>query len=478
MEDSFYTNMVPLTAPLKGGDNVAEIEKHNDESMMMLLKHSDRQLTNDSNLEIVSEKSDLNYSITLDHGGMTDMEYYQKIVGDSYLYGRGSKREAEAVTCCSWVITLPKEVSDYSTVGKDEIIRLHPDEEKQFFQGALDFVAKRYGEENIVHAKVHYDEGGQPHIHIYFVPRKELDHDQVHFKTTTIKKAVQTESGRWEYTFRYKTDENGERIALKNYSKMSDYYDYKLAASEIINPVELKHFHPDFAEYLRENNLPGATSVHTGVTGGKNISVGAMKEFTRATGLTLDQVHEMQHEKIVLEERITALESSLKNASVSISNKDRTITHLQGQIAERDLSLEQSKSVATDRAEMEVKLRSKEQELMTMKQEYNKVCNQLQTVQSQLAERSVDQTELSARDKEIEALRRELSSVKRELRDVQQTKDAELAAKDKEIEQLRNEKTVQQTETREWGTNSGWGQNRGWGNVERGTNTWNMDQNS
>lgn len=457
---------------------MAEIEKHTDEAMMMLLKHSERQLKNDSNREILEEKSDLNYSIQLDHGGMTDMEYYQQLVGENYLYGRGSKRESEAVTCCSWVITLPKDVSDYSTVEKDEIIRLHPKEEKLFFQGTVDFVAKRYGEQNIVHAKCHYDEGGQPHIHIYFVPRKNLDHDQVHFKTTTLKKAVQTESGRWEYTFKYKTDEHGERIPLKNYSKKSDYYDYKLAASEIINPIELKHFHPDFAEYLRENNLPGATSVHTGVTGGKNISVGAMKEFTRATGLTLDQVQDMQHEKIVLEQRITALESSLKYASVSISNKDRAITHLQAQIAERDLSLEQSKSVATDRAEMEVKLRSKERELTTMKQEYNRVCHQLQTVQSQLAEKTVDQTELSARDKEIEALRRELSSVKRELRDVQQTKDAELAARDKEIERLRQEKTVQQSETREWGSNAGWGQNRGWGNVDRGTNTLNVERNN
>lgn len=200
------------------------MEKHNDEAMLMLLKHSDRQLTNDSNLEIVSEKSALNYSITLDHGGMTDMEYYKKMVDNSYLYGRGSKREAEAVTCCSWVIILPKEVSDYSTVEKTEIVRLHPVEEEQFFQGALAFVAKRYGEENIIHAKVHYDEGGQPHIHIFFVPRKELDHDQVHFKTTTIKKAVRTETGRWEYTFRFRTDANGERIALKNYFKMSDYF--------------------------------------------------------------------------------------------------------------------------------------------------------------------------------------------------------------------------------------------------------------
>lgn len=451
---------------------MAEVEKHNDEAMMMLLKHSERLLKNDANLEIVSAKSDLNYALQLEHDGMTDMEYYQQLVGDSYLYGRGSKREAEAVTCCSWVITLPKDVSDYSSVGKDEILRLNPEEERQFFQGALDFVSGRYGEENIVHAKVHYDEGGQPHIHIYFVPRKELDHDQVRFKTTTIKKGVQTESGRWEYTFKYKTDETGERIALKNYSKMSDYYDYKLAASEILNPIELKHFHPDFAEYLRKNNLPGATGVYTGVTGGKNISVAAMKQFTRTTGLTIDQVKDLQAERTVLEERITSLESSLKDVSISLSNKDRTIALLQGEIAEKDLSLERSMAVSKNTVDLETKLRSTEQELRALKHEYEQVSDKLKTVQTQLAERTVDRAELSAKDREIEALRQELSSMRKELYEVQRAKNAELAAKQKEIEQLREEKTVQQA--KEWSTSNGWGQTKSWG-TERTERSWEQE---
>lgn len=457
---------------------MAEIEKHNNDSMMMLLKHSERQLKNDSNKEIVADKSDLNYSLALNHNDMTDLEYYQKIVGDSYLYGRGSKRESEAVTCCSWVITLPKDVSDYTSIGKDEIIRIHPEEEKKFFQGALDFVANRYGSENIIHAKVHYDEGGQPHIHIYFVPRKILDHDQVHFKTINTKKAVQTTTGRWEYTFRYKTDNNGEKIALKNYAKISDYYDYKLAAAEIINPIELKHFHPDFADYLKNHNLPGASSVHTGITDGKNISVSSMKEFTKTTGLTLDQIREIQNEKLVLENQISILEKNLKTISSSLAEKDTTISLLYEQINEKNILLKQAHSITTDNVNMQTRIHSQEQEIVTLKHEYNKVCQQLEVLQSQLSEVKSVSSDISIKDKELEQLKKELLLAKQELKDIQQTKDSELAAKDKEIERLKQEMTVQQSETKSWGNNSSWGQNRDWGNTERNKDTWNMEQNS
>ncbi len=317
---------------LGGEEAMAEIEKHNDAAMIMLLKHSERRLKNDSNTDIAPSRTCLNYSLDLGHEDVTDIEYYQRLVGDSYLYGRGTKREAEAVTCCSWVITLPKEISDYSSTDIEEPVRLHPEEEKMFFEGALDFVSNRYGIENIVHAKVHYDEGGQPHVHIYFVPRKELDHDQVHYKTVSTKKAVQTDTGRWEYSFRYKTDDNGDRIKLKNYSKMSDYYDYKLAASEIVNPVELKHFHPDFARYLKEHNLPGASFVHTGITGGNNVSVSSLKELTRATGMTLEQVQALQREKSVLEQKIITLEQELSAARQELQNITRNVSNEWGSV--------------------------------------------------------------------------------------------------------------------------------------------------
>lgn len=56
---------------------------------------------------------------------------------------------------------------------------LDPERYDDFFCAAYDFLANRYGEENVVQAIVHDDEGGQPHLHFCFIPVEEdLKHEQ------------------------------------------------------------------------------------------------------------------------------------------------------------------------------------------------------------------------------------------------------------------------------------------------------------
>lgn len=114
------------------------------------------------------------------------------------------------------------------------------DKEQAFFKGVYDFVLNRYGSENIINNSVHYDEAGEPHIHIIFCPVTNLDHDRVQFITIKTKEAVRLESGRYEFGYRFKLDEDGQRIHLKNYSRMSDYYDEKISANDVLNKIELK----------------------------------------------------------------------------------------------------------------------------------------------------------------------------------------------------------------------------------------------
>lgn len=78
----------------------------------------------------------------------------------------------------------------------------------------------RYGEENVVQAIVHDDEGGQPHLHFCFVPVVE---DPKH--------------------------EQG----------------YKICANDVLDRRELRNFHPDLQRYLNEHGLEDAR-VMTGVT--------------------------------------------------------------------------------------------------------------------------------------------------------------------------------------------------------------------
>lgn len=63
--------------------------------------------------------------------------------------------QKNADSLCSWVITAPKD--------------LPTEEQADFFKNSYDFVAEKYGRDNIISADVHNDEA-QPHIHISFIP--------------------------------------------------------------------------------------------------------------------------------------------------------------------------------------------------------------------------------------------------------------------------------------------------------------------
>lgn len=341
---------------------MAQIEKFHNKDILMLLKHSERQLKNDSNKQINESKKELNYSIPIDTNNLSPRDYYRQLIDDSYLYGRGTKRETEAITACSWIITLPKEISDYSNIKQDACIRLNPTDEEAFFQGAFDFVSERYPG-CVFFNKVHYDEGGQPHIHIYFVPRLELDHQQVHYKTTKTHKAVKTASGRYQYEYNFKF-ENGEKIPLKNYAKISDHYNYKISGADILNKAELKHFHNDFATYLHQKGLPGADYVYTNKTGEKNLSVKALKEFTKATGVTIDELEQHPIEQTKLTELLqTAQMKPIERQIIQSINKDTIIKDLHTEISA-------AKEVIKSK-DIELRLEKQKYEELKLKQQIN-----------------------------------------------------------------------------------------------------------
>ncbi|MCL1831039.1 MAG: plasmid recombination protein [Oscillospiraceae bacterium] len=108
---------------------------------------------------------------------------------------------------CAWVLTLPKGFP----------------EEQRFFEEAYNFMAERYGEENVISAYVHKDEA-QPHIHFAFVPVK----------------------------------------------------DNRLAASKVIDLQELQSFHPELKAHLEEK-LEREVAVLNGATAGGNRTVAEMK---------------------------------------------------------------------------------------------------------------------------------------------------------------------------------------------------------
>lgn len=124
------------------------VEKLKSSQVGSLLMHDIRSIQNHTNEDIDPTRSHLNYNL---------------VDGDPYTMFRQRldqlvfvKKKSTNVLC-SWAVTCPKNLLT------DE------DLQKQFFQESFDFLAKRYGQQNVVSAFVHMDET-TPHMHFKFIP--------------------------------------------------------------------------------------------------------------------------------------------------------------------------------------------------------------------------------------------------------------------------------------------------------------------
>jgi len=411
--------------------------------------HIDREHDNPSNAQIDPERTHLNYSFPMTYDGKRPFEYYKQRVGEVYMYGRGTKREKEAITGCGWIVTLPKELYG------------DPVKERAFFQGCYDFIADRYGRENIINNAVHYDEGGLPHIHVIFSPVTKLDHDMVQFKTKRTTQAVQLESGRWEYKHIH-VDANGKPVnendpttwvPLNNYARMSDYYDEKVDCNSVLNKIELRNFHPDLQKYLTEHGIEGR--VVTGKTG-TNFTVKELKEFTAKTGMHLDEVKDMMQDDKSLLESFVESDAKVSKLEELLHEKDVVIESLQKEILSRD--------IAMDRMDRSDEIAHKDEQIRRLAQA--------------VSER--DQALSMASDKTAE-LEKRLADMAKSL----EAKQGELERAQSRVEELEKQKTVdasQTDRTQGWGqsTSSAWGEQAqsGWGKsttnttIEEDRTTW------
>lgn len=179
------------------------------------LRHNERLIANPSNPDIDPERSSKNYSL-LAPREISSYDYFLERKAELYCYNR-----ADIKVMASWIVTAP--------------IDLAQEQEDLFFEKTNEFLQKRYGAENAIQSIVHYDEGGQPHLHYVFIPvTEDLRH-------------------------------GGEKIC----------------ANEVLTRKELRCFHPALQKYLNEAGVD--CNIMTGITQeiGGSISVKDLKKAER-----------------------------------------------------------------------------------------------------------------------------------------------------------------------------------------------------
>ncbi|WP_436962823.1 MobV family relaxase [Staphylococcus shinii] len=119
-------------------------------------KHVQRENNNYENEDIDHSKTHLNYDLVNDNKQNFNNLIDEKI-GQNYTGKR--KIRTDAVKHVDGLITSDKEFFDNQT----------PEDTKQFFEHAKDFLEREYGKDNLLYATVHMDEK-TPHMHYGVVP--------------------------------------------------------------------------------------------------------------------------------------------------------------------------------------------------------------------------------------------------------------------------------------------------------------------
>jgi hypothetical protein len=122
--------------------------------------HNQREKKSETNPDIREEDKHLNYDFIHGDKQMDYKQQIQHVIAKNVKPGKKIRKDAVLVT--EFLVTSDKPFFD----------KLSPNEQKRYFETTKDFLAKRYGEQNLIYATVHNDEK-TPHMHVGIVPVTE-----------------------------------------------------------------------------------------------------------------------------------------------------------------------------------------------------------------------------------------------------------------------------------------------------------------
>lgn len=246
-----------------------------------VIKHNIRDFKNGkcpTNMEVDPNRTQYNYSLIRRGNTAKQIEHYRKrIENECFHYKRKDLIHANEVIC-----TLPKDCPK--------------DQELAFFQESLKYIASTLpmGERCIFLAEVHCDEGhvlkdkktvveGAKHLHVMYVPAVP---DTKH-----------------------------------------DGFEYKLCSDQLTRRNILLKWHSSYQSWI--SNACISATVASGVTIDKGISVKSLKEMSKTTGLSYEQVQSLKVEN-------DRLNTELKNKEHELSVVKHKLQTLEKQLVERD----------------------------------------------------------------------------------------------------------------------------------------------
>ena len=318
---------------------MASIEKYDmDIDVLYQLNHDFRSSPKPPrNTEIVPELTKNNYFLSPENHGRSAkacMNYYRELLNNSYIFGKNSDRNI--VRCLQWAIQAPSDLA--------------PEKKRDFFEACYEYLNNIYGEQNCVAAVVHTDEImkdkhnnriSKDHLHYLTVPRianekylskenkfKEgisklydlglaTEKEKVQQIFSSIKQFYSKDLSKNE-TIRKLTKELGckyeEARRIYNCVVVKDSQAYKMKLKAKTSRKQLHEFHPGLQKFLEERGIHCTVSFKSqGLEREASFTVAEAKTVTRVTGLSVEEIKDLEVENEKLHEQVTMLSKEIEN---------------------------------------------------------------------------------------------------------------------------------------------------------------------
>lgn len=317
---------------------MARIEKYHT-GIKKVIQHNIREFSGGkcpTNLEVNPDKIKDNYSLIRRGNNSKEIEAYRKkITSECFHYKRKNIVFANEV-----IFTLPSDTP--------------PEQECAFFEESLKYLISTLpmGERCIFLAEIHCDEGqifkdgktvfeGQKHLHVMYVPAVE---DAKH-----------------------------------------DGYKFRLCSDALTRRSLLKQWHPKYQKWLDDAGISG--TVYSGKTSGKGISVKSLKEISKTTGLSLDQIQSLEKDKKELLNKIHTLEEEHTLSKQTIQQDKSTIMKLKSMLLESDQTIQKNEKLhAAEKEALLNSLKEKESLLSVAKEKLQDLNVELQQSNEKIKE--------------------------------------------------------------------------------------------
>lgn len=328
---------------------MARIEKYHT-GIKKVIQHNIREFKDGkcpTNLEVNPEKSKYNYSLIRRGKNAKEIEAYRKnISAECFHYKRKNIVWTNGI-----IFTLPSDTP--------------PEQERAFFEESLKYLISTLpmGERCIFLAEVHCDEGqilkdgktvveGQKHLHVMYVPAVP---DSKH-----------------------------------------EGYSFRICSDALTRRSVLKQWHPKYQAWIDAAGVKG--TVYSGKTSGKGISVKSLKEISKTTGLSFEQIQDLEKEKTNLLAHIHMLEKEQALSKRTIEQDKSTIVKLKNMLLEHEQTIQMlqgnEKIHTAERESLLSILKEKESLLSTAQEKLQNLNVELQRSNEKIAELEKENTAL------------------------------------------------------------------------------------